>query len=77
LLLLFENLIALLDSNKKSVDNNEIFSRALDDDFLLLLKSYICSSTFQRRLALLSQPYSISISSFISAQKALDKALDA
>jgi hypothetical protein len=34
-------------------------------------------STLQRRLALSSQPYSISISYFISALKALDKPLDA
>jgi hypothetical protein len=75
LVLLFEHLIALLD--QKCVDDDEIFSGSLDDDLLLLLEPYICSSTFQRRLTLLSKPYSISISSFISALKALDKALDA
>jgi hypothetical protein len=61
----------------KCVDSDELFYGAFDDDLLLLLESYICSSTFQRRLALSGQPYSISISSFISALKALDKVLDA
>jgi hypothetical protein len=61
----------------KSVDDDEIFSGALDDYFLLLPEPYICSITFQRRLVLSSQPYSISISSFISTLKALDKTLDA
>jgi hypothetical protein len=51
LLILFENLIVLLDSSK-SVDDDEIFSRTLDDDFLLLLEAYICLSIFQRRLPL-------------------------
>jgi hypothetical protein len=61
----------------KYVDDDEIFSRALDDDFLLLIEPYICSSTFRMRFALSGQPYYILISSFISALKALDKSLDA
>jgi hypothetical protein len=56
--------------------DDEVFSRNYDDNLLLLLEPNICSSTFQRRLALSSKPYSISISSIISALKALDKALD-
>jgi hypothetical protein len=59
------------------IDDDEIFSGILvDDDLLSLLEQNIFSSAFQRRFALSSQPYSISISSFISALKALDKSLD-
>jgi hypothetical protein len=60
----------------KCVDDDEIFSKAFDGDLLLLLDSYICLNTFQKRLALSSKSYYISISSFISALKVLDKTLD-
>jgi hypothetical protein len=60
------------------VDDDEIFSGTfVDEDLLLLLESYICSTAFQRRFSLLSKSYSIPIMSSTSALKALDKALDA
>jgi hypothetical protein len=56
------------------IDDDEIFSSILVDDGLLsLLEPNICSRAFQRRAALSSKPYSISILSFISALKALEK----
>jgi hypothetical protein len=60
------------------IDDDEIFfDRFVDDDLLSLLDPNIFSSTFQRRFALSSKPYSISTLSFIFALKELDKALDA
>jgi hypothetical protein len=60
------------------INDDEILSGILIyDDLLSLLEPNICSSTFQRRFALSSQPHFISIMSSISALKALDKALDA
>jgi hypothetical protein len=59
------------------IDDDEIFSRIFNDNLLSLLEPYICSNAFQRRFAVSSKSYSISISSFIFALKALDKALDA
>jgi hypothetical protein len=60
------------------IDDDEIFSGILvDDDILSLFEPNICSSAFQRRFVLSSKPYSISMLSFISALKALDKVLDA
>jgi hypothetical protein len=58
------------------IDDDEIFSERFDDDLLSLLEPNICLSTFQKRFGLSSKPYFILISSFISALKTLDKALD-
>jgi hypothetical protein len=58
------------------IDDDEILSSTfVDDDLLSLLEPNICSNDFQRRFALSSKPYSILILSFISALRALDKAL--
>jgi hypothetical protein len=59
------------------IDNDDIFSWTFYDDLLSFLEPNISSNTFQRRFALSSKPYSISILSFISALKALDKTIDA
>jgi hypothetical protein len=59
------------------IDDDETLSGIfVEDDLLSSLEPNICSRAFQRRFALLSKPYSISISSFISPRKTLDKALD-
>jgi hypothetical protein len=60
------------------IDGDERFYGVfIEDDLLSSLKPNIYSRAFQRRFDLSSKPYSISISSFISALKAQDKALDA
>jgi hypothetical protein len=60
------------------IDDDEILSDTFVDDYLLpLLELIICSSVFQRKFALSSKPYFISIISSIFALKTLDKTLDA
>jgi hypothetical protein len=60
------------------IDDDEALSGIfVEDDLLSSLEPNICSRALKRRFALSSKPYSISISSFISALKALDKVLDA
>jgi hypothetical protein len=60
------------------IDDDETFYGIfVEDDLLSSLEPKICSRAFQRRFAISSKPYSISMPSFISAFKALDKALDA
>jgi hypothetical protein len=60
------------------IDGDETFSGIfIENDILSSLEPNICLRAFQRRFALLSKSYFISISSFISALKTLDKSSDA
>jgi hypothetical protein len=60
------------------ISDGETFSGIfVEDDLLSSLEPNICSRAFQRRFALSSKLYSISISYFLSALKALGKTLDA